>query len=121
MSSYRHLIVCAILFFVLFYGFANFAKAEPIPTDCDYEHVAMLFGARAYDYWTQPVDPWMDGPPRHVITPIKNSTFGLPYESEYNLVHKSSSLFSWLDRELEVIDMRDIARAIRNYQKSQST
>ena len=127
MSPYRHLIVCAIVFFVLFYGFANLVKAEPISTDCDYEHVAMLFGAKAYDYWRQPVDPYGTIPPNfnwtHILSPLTNSTYGLPYDSQYNLiVDNATRMFPFPMRsDIQVINMRDVAQAIQNYQKSKST
>lgn len=120
MSPYRHLIVCAILFFVLFYGFANLVKAEPISADCDYEHVAMLFGAKAC--WT--IIPRAHYPSNDIelaifqcysaLVSVKNSTSGLPFDYHCNLVRNGPL-------GIEVIDMRDIAQAIQHYQKSQST
>jgi hypothetical protein len=92
------------------------ARAESMPTNCDYEHVAMLFNAKGYVI-TEVVDSWiMRVEIRHVVC-TKNSTYGLSYAPEYNLVHDYQEGPWWT----QVINMRDVAQAIQNYQKSQST
>jgi hypothetical protein len=119
MSSYRHLIVCAILFFVVFYGSANFAKAESMPTNCDYEHVAMLFGAKGF----LAIDPSSG----EVTITTKCSANGLYHNSTYDLdwqpIWTCTCWGNYFDRTFGEgnINMRDVAQAIRNYQKSQST
>ena len=121
MSPYRPLIVSIIVFSVLFYGFTNFVKAGPMSADCDYMHVAMLFGARGYmiDY---SASLWSDRRGIFVVT-TRHSFCGLDYDPTYDLNNQNPCWWQWIPMTTSVsaIDMRDVAQAIRNYQKLQST
>ena len=71
---------------------------------CDYEHVASLFGAKE-QLMGGLVSKWMC---------IRNSVNGLPFDSQYNLVVRNPIFYVGCT---EVINMRDIAQAIVNYNR----
>jgi hypothetical protein len=103
------LVIAAILIVSTVSAMKITARAdEPLPANCDYQHVAMLFGAREQKYVMY--HPYDLLAPEYGIL-YKYSVYGLPYDPVYNLVENPShpALKS------EVIDMRDVAQAIINY------